>query len=175
MRGTPRFATAGDLLDRLGNVPPARVRLDPEPGTATRRDLLRLHRRVGLCELIDGTLVTKPSGLVESAAAFEVALRIGLHRETDDLGYVCVASGLVGLKPGLVRSPDVAFYRWEWTPNGCVPPHRIGRTPPDLAVELLVASNTRREIDRKVGEYFAAGVVLVWTIDLRRRSAGRRR
>jgi Uma2 family endonuclease len=36
---------------------------------------------------------------------------------------------------------------------------------PDLAVEILSKSNTRREMQRKLREYFAAGVRLVWYVD----------
>ena len=36
---------------------------------------------------------------------------------------------------------------------------------PDLAVEVLSVSNTRGEMDRKLRDYFAAGVLLVWYLD----------
>ena len=38
---------------------------------------------------------------------------------------------------------------------------------PDLAVEVLSESNTRAEMDRKLRDYFAAGVLLVWYFDPR--------
>ena len=36
---------------------------------------------------------------------------------------------------------------------------------PDLAVEVLSAGNTAREMARKRQEYFAAGVQVVWQVD----------
>src|SRR5206468_1626606 len=42
---------------------------------------------------------------------------------------------------------------------------------PDLAVEVLSKGNTRAEMDRKLREYFAAGVRLVWLIDPKTRTA----
>jgi Uma2 family endonuclease len=47
--------------------------------------------------------------------------------------------------------------------------HKIPRTPiaplaPDLAVEIISRSNTREEMERKLGEYFQAGVRLVWYV-----------
>jgi Uma2 family endonuclease len=36
---------------------------------------------------------------------------------------------------------------------------------PDLAVEIISDSNTRREMDLKLREYFLAGTQLVWYID----------
>jgi len=40
-----------------------------------------------------------------------------------------------------------------------------------MAVEILGKSNTRREMQRKLREYFAAGVRLVWYIDPKRTTA----
>jgi len=42
---------------------------------------------------------------------------------------------------------------------------------PDLAVEVLSPSNSEKEMQRKLREYFAAGVRLVWCIDPRKRTA----
>jgi len=41
----------------------------------------------------------------------------------------------------------------------------------DLAVEVLSKSNTKAEMDRKLRDYFAAGVSLIWYIDPKTRSA----
>ena len=60
----PPVRTIGDLLRRLGDIPPDRVRFSPIPGTATIDDLLRSENRG--CELIEGTLVEKPMGWEES-------------------------------------------------------------------------------------------------------------
>jgi len=38
-------------------------------------------------------------------------------------------------------------------------------------VEILSPSNTRKEMARKLGEYFEAGVLLVWVIDPAKRTA----
>jgi Uma2 family endonuclease len=35
---------------------------------------------------------------------------------------------------------------------------------PDLAVEILSPGNTAREMERKIGEYFAAGTRIVWVV-----------
>jgi Uma2 family endonuclease len=42
---------------------------------------------------------------------------------------------------------------------------------PDLAVEILSESNTPREMERKLQEYFAAGTRLVWYVDPEKRTA----
>jgi Uma2 family endonuclease len=42
---------------------------------------------------------------------------------------------------------------------------------PNLAVEVLSESNTEHEMQRKLQDYFSAGVELVWCIDRQTRSA----
>jgi Uma2 family endonuclease len=74
------------------------------------------------------------------------------------------------LAPGLVRIPDVSFVSWRQVPS-----HQIPRVPmlgfaPDLAVEVLSPGNTPQEMDRKLRDYFAAGVRLVWYVDPVRRT-----
>jgi Uma2 family endonuclease len=69
-----------------------------------------------------------------------------------------------------VRLPDVAFISHKKF-RGKLPLEPVPEIAPDLAVEVLSESNTRREIDRKIGEYFAAGTELVWIIDPATRSA----
>ena len=41
---------------------------------------------------------------------------------------------------------------------------------PDLAIEVLSESNTPAEMERKLKEYFAAGMQLVWYFDPRART-----
>lgn len=77
---------------------------------------------------------------------------------------------MMRLFPGLVRIPDVAFASWSRLPGRTVPTEPIPDLVPDLAVEVLSVSNTPREMERKLGEYFAAGVCLVWLIDPRQRT-----
>jgi Uma2 family endonuclease len=41
----------------------------------------------------------------------------------------------------------------------------VAHFTPDLAVEVISDSNTKAEIDRKIGEYFRSGSKLVWVFD----------
>ena len=65
--------------------------------------------------------------------------------------------------PDTVRIPDVAFVRHERLP----PPLVSGRAAlaPDLAVEIRSPNDRPGEVQRKVADYFAAGVRLVWLVD----------
>ncbi len=67
--------------------------------------------------------------------------------------------------------PDVAFMSWDRLPGKTVPDEAIPELAPDLAIEVLSAGNTKGEMERKLKDYFFAGVRLVWYIDWRRRTA----
>jgi Uma2 family endonuclease len=157
--------TLADLLAQLGGIAPVRVRFRPLPGTATEKDVLDMQAREGrLCELVDGVLVEKGMGFLESylAGALIEILR-GFVRPRR-LGLVTAPDGMVRLAPGLVRIPDVAFISWARLPGRRVPREPIPDLAPDLAVEILSESNTADEMARKRREYFAAGVQLVWQV-----------
>lgn len=158
--------TMEDLLEQLGGIPPSRVMLRPALGQATEADVIEIGRREKrICELVDGVLVEKAMGYPESLLAMALGRLLLDHVLPRNMGLVSGADGMVRLFPGLVRIPDVAFASWDRIPGRRVPKEPIPDLTPDLAVEVLSESNTRAEMDRKVGEYFAAGVRLVWLID----------
>ncbi len=166
------FENAAELVQRLGNIPLERICFKPPPGQATERDLLTAMRRSDrLYELVDGTLVEKTVGLSESMIAGEILRRIGNFALDNALGIPAGADGTVRLLKGLVRVPDVSFFSWDRLPGGVLPSEPIPDLSPDLAVEVLSESNTPEEMERKLGEYFLAGVQLVWMIDPRKRMA----
>lgn len=158
--------TLADLLADLGDIDPARVVADPAPGTATEADLLALSDHTGrLYELVDGTLVEKAVGFRESILAFALGGILRAFVIPRNLGLVSGPDGTMRLFPGLVRMPDVAFISWDRFPDRRVPEEPIPNLAPDLAIEVLSASNTPREMSRKRREYFQAGVRLVWRVD----------
>lgn len=163
---TTPFVTVGQLIESTCDIPTARIRLVPTPGTATEADVLAVHAKEKvLCELVDGMLVEKPMGLLESVLAMFIGSEIGAYLKTNKLGFVAGADGMMRLAAGLVRIPDVSFVSWNQLPTRAVPPTPILGLRPDLAVEVLSRSNTDVEIERKIGEYFAAGTQLIWIVD----------
>ncbi|MDB5312142.1 MAG: hypothetical protein JWO38_6344 [Gemmataceae bacterium] len=164
----PPVKTIGDLLRRLGDIPPDRVRFSPVPGTATVDDLLK-PENAG-CELVDETLVEKPVGVRESAIAFFLGQLLGPFVRKHNLGILTGADGTWAILSGLVRLPDVAFVSWNRLPGGRYPDEPVPNVVPDLAVEVLSNGNTPGEMTRKRAEYFRAGVRLVWEIDPRARA-----
>jgi len=169
---SPSMVTLADLLERLGDIPLERVRVSPRLGDATEQDVLDIERREKrLCELVDGVLVEKPMGYLESIIAVRVITALMNFVTSRDLGFVSGEAGMMRLLAGLVRIPDVAFVSRKRLPGGQLPNEPIPQLVPDLAIEVLSPSNTPGEMRRKLGEYFEAGVELVWLIDPRSRSA----
>jgi Uma2 family endonuclease len=162
----PKNASLADVLKQLGGISPRRVRANPPPGMATERDVLNiLDHENRLCELVDGTLVEKPMGFLESCLASELIRLLGNFVAENDLGIVSAPDGTLRLMSGLVRMPDVAFVSWKQLPDRKFPNEPIASLIPELAVEVLSESNTRGEMKRKLGEYFSTGTQLVWIVD----------
>ncbi len=162
----PQWETAQDLVDALGNIPLSRIRMNPLPGRATEADILEVRRQHHrLCEFVDGVLVEKAMGFRESLLA---GVFIGVLRAfvvPRNLGVVPSPDGMMRLFPGLVRAPDGGFVSWDRMPGRRIPEDPIPSLVPDLAIEVLSASNTKKEMERKRGEYFSQGVSLVWEVD----------
>ena len=86
-----------------------------------------------------------------------------------DLGVVAAPDDSLRLWPGLVRIPDVSFVSWDKLPDRVIPEEPIPDLVPDLGVEILSKGNKKAEMDRKLREYFLAGVRLVWFVNPRKR------
>lgn len=160
------FDTFDQLLDRLGDIPVSRIRMNPAPGTATEKDVIEAESRYNrLCELIDGTLVEKALGFYESRLAVILITLLEQFLADHDLGIVLGEGGLMRVEPRQVRIPDVAFYSWDQFADRLLPRGQILDRVPDFAIEILSPSNTKKEMARKRKEYFMGGCRLVWEVD----------
>jgi Uma2 family endonuclease len=159
--------TLADVLRRLGDIPPHRILWNPFPGTATEADQLRYvegHPK-RLVELVDGVLVEKAMGTRESfMAATLIAILMGFVRPRR-LGLVGAPDIILRVQKGRNRMPDVTFTSWERLPAADAHLQPVGDFVPELLVEILSESNTKREIARKRREYFKGGAKLVWVIE----------
>lgn len=172
-KAPPRNARLSDFLERLGGIDPQRVYWNPVPGTATEADVLAIvERKLGRCELVDGTLVEKP--LVGQKADFLATLLveiIGPYVRRHQLGRMSGSQGLMRMKGGNVRMPDAGFVSAAQLRQWRQGEPAIMQTAPVLAIEVLSPSNTRAEMAQKRREYFASGSLLVWEIDPSRKTA----
>jgi Uma2 family endonuclease len=163
-RPSPRWS-----VDRLrlyfGMIPAERILLDPAPGTATEDDVLRINEcKERLCELVDGVLVEKAMGTKEGLLGVWLAHLIWVYLEKHAIGIALGGDGMLRLFPGLVRVPDVSFIAADRLSEGKLPDEAIASLAPDLAVEVISKGNTKREIERKLREYFASGTRLAWVV-----------
>ena len=161
-----RELTLAELTDLFGPMPAHRIRNTPSPGTATVRDFLDVQEKEDrLYELIDGVLVEKTTGYFESRMASVLIYLMESFLQDNNLGFVVGESAATQLLPEQVRIPDVAFVSWDSLPERKVPREPLPSVVPDLAVEVLSKSNTKKEMDRKLQDYFQSGVRLVWYLD----------
>jgi Uma2 family endonuclease len=157
--------TVADLHRRFGPIPFERIRQNPPPGSGTVEDVVRLNDHEDrLYELVDGILVEKTVGVQESIIAINIGTLLNNFIRPRGLGLVAGADGTIQLDINLVRIPDVSFISWERVPGGEVPEEPVPLLVPDLAVEVISRSNTRKEMDEKLHEYFEKGVRLVWYV-----------
>ncbi len=161
----PPPETVEQLLKRLDDIPPSRIRLQPPRGAATERDVIEAEAKTGrLCELVDGVLVEKAKGYYEDRLGVVLIHLLEAFAAEHNLGVVLGGAGMMRPRPGLVRMPDVAFYAWSQFPNRRLPRGQILHRIPNLAVEVLSPKNTKKEMDRKRGEYCEGGAELVWQV-----------
>jgi Uma2 family endonuclease len=164
--------TFAEIARRLGNVPLNRILWTPRPGTATEADQLRyLHahakRRV---ELFDGVLVEKPMGSRESFLAATLIMILGEYVRPRKLGIISAPDLILRVRRNRNRLPDVTYTAWANLPSADAHLQPIVDFVPDLCVEIISESNTRRELTIKRREYFRLGVKQVWQIDPRQRT-----
>jgi Uma2 family endonuclease len=157
--------TASEVIARFGDIPIARICTNPPPGEATEADVIEFHdRHDRLFELIDGTLVEKTIGWKESELAIVIARLLGNFVAANRLGKVFGSDGMVRLKPEQIRIPDVAYISRQRFAGRELKPGAFWELGCDLAVEVISPSNTRREMERKLSDYFTAGVQAVWLV-----------
>lgn len=127
----------------------------PEPMDGSKQELVR-------GEVV--TVMAAPSfrhGIVQGNVYF--ALQVFARQSK--LGRVTVESGLVTEEdPDTVRGPDVAFWSYERLPADQTP-EVYASVAADLCVEVKSPSNTPAKTTKKIAEYFACGVRMVWVID----------
>lgn len=157
--------TAVSLAASFGAIPLDRIWTHPAPGEATEEDVVEIcDHRDRLCELFDGVLVEKTVGFFESWLALRLGHFLTEFVDKHDLGIVLGADGLTRLRPGQIRIPDAAFISKDRIPGKQLPDQPFWDRGLDLAVEVISRGNTSQEMERKLKDYFDAGVRAVWYV-----------
>lgn len=129
----------------------------------TIEDFLRLPESVDgqdvRYELVEGELVPmSPTVPVHNRVRGKLERLLATFVEQHGLGEV-LAEQAFHLFGNTVRIPDVSFVSGRQFES-----HHVPDGPPDLAVEVVSPSNTPREIDQRISDYFAAGCRRVWVV-----------
>lgn len=118
-------------------------------------------------ELVYGELVEKEMSIESGWVTSQVATSLNTHVRAHKLGLVITEVGsdqCFPQDPGLVRRPDVAFFR-----RGRLSGKQLHEghclIAPDLVVEVVSPNDLYYEIEHKVTEYLTAGVRLVWVFN----------
>jgi Uma2 family endonuclease len=120
----------------------------------------RLEEEEFRYELDEGKLITLTRPRVRHAR-IEGNLYFALrsYLEQNPIGEALGADILYVLSPMTKRAPDVSrVFR-------TVDPDQEIQGAPDIAAEVISPSNTRRAMQRKLGQFFTAGCKLAWIID----------
>jgi Uma2 family endonuclease len=119
-----------------------------------------------LHEVVDGEVVEKPVGSTEVEIANILNGRLRIFARTRRLGRGLMEMIFrIDAAKDLQRRPDVAFVSHSrWPVHRRVPSVAVWDLVPDLAVEVVSPRNTAFEVQRKIHEYFDAGVSQVWIV-----------
>ncbi|MEM1011229.1 MAG: Uma2 family endonuclease [Planctomycetota bacterium] len=119
-------------------------------------------------ELVDGYLVEKEVGLLESRSASKLHQVLREHVEAHRLGDVFDSEAIYRCfdDPSRGRKPDLSFIAAGRLTQEDL--HRGHSTiPPDLAVEVVSPNDVYIKVIAKVREYLQAGVKVVWLVNPR--------
>jgi Uma2 family endonuclease len=138
----------------------------------TADELLRLPRGRFRYELVEGELRTmSPAGSEHGALVINLSLILGSYVKASKLG-VCFGAE-TGFKlasdPDTVLAPDVAFVNRSRIPAGGLP-KSFWPGAPDLAVEVMSRGDSLKEVTEKAGKWLAAGALMVWVVNPRKRT-----
>jgi Uma2 family endonuclease len=120
-------------------------------------------------ELIHGRIVmTPPAGWPHGGIEATIVRLIGEHVERLKLGIVLGSSTGYDLRSGDTVEPDVSYISAERFAAGPAPqPGQFVRIVPNLVVEILSPSTTKRDQTEKKEIYERTGVDEYWIVDPR--------
>ena len=116
-------------------------------------------------ELVDGELVDMDGKPKHGRITTRIAALLQNHAFLSELPLDVGVSTGFQMDPHTLRFPDVHVTTWERMAAYDETAPGWPRLAPDVAVEVVSASNTPAALDRKTAEYFAGGSRAVWIAD----------
>jgi Uma2 family endonuclease len=125
-----------------------------------------LYKVEGKAELVKGEIILmSPTGLLPNFAAGEIFTSLRQYSKQDKIGHALTvtAAFVVNLPHRQSFSPDVSLYLGELT-------RKFGDGAPVFAVEVRsdgdYGPRAERNMAAKRADYFAAGTLVVWDVDV---------
>jgi Uma2 family endonuclease len=132
-------------------------------------EFARVAEVLGPCELVNGEIIPmSPGGLRHSEITGRACFLLESHNRLQRLGRVLTgeAGFIVRRGPDTVRGADVAFISYGRLPKDTQITGFL-EVPAELIIEGLSDDTSWAEMEKKIGEYHATGVDLVWVLDPR--------
>ena len=129
----------------------------------------RVAEVLGPCELVDGEVIPmSPGGFRQSEITGRACLLLGAHNRAHRMGRVLTGESgfIVRREPDTVRGADIAFISYQRLPKD-TPVTGFVEVPAELIIDVLSDDVSWAEMEKKIGEYHAFGVDLVWVLDPR--------
>lgn len=116
-------------------------------------------------ELADGELVERNLSAYTAAVAFELngLMRPSIRAAGGFGGGADFGLQIFVLQPGRVVKPDGCYLSAARLPSG-LPANGWCRVAPDLAFEVVSPNDRAEDVEAKVRDFLAAGVLLVWVV-----------
>ena len=125
-----------------------------------------LYKVEGKAELVNGEIILmSPTGLLPSYVAGQIFTSLNRYSKRQKLGHALTdnAGFVVDLPHRKSFSPDVSFYIGDLT-------MKFGQGAPVFAVEVRsdgdYGPRAERQMAAKRADYFAAGTLVVWDVDI---------
>ena len=121
-------------------------------------------------EIVDGVLMMPPAPTPDHQwVMMEIATRLKSFVEERDIGVVLAAPVdlLIQRVPLRTRQPDILYLNAQRTGirgRAELRGLQFLEIPPDLVVEVLSPSNTRRDVESKLEDYRKVGVLECWLV-----------
>jgi len=116
-------------------------------------------------ELVDGELVDMDGKPRHGTVTGEIYLLVRGHIRHNNLLFDVGVNTGFQMDPFTLRFPDVHVTSWERMAGYDEDAPGWPAFAPDVAIEVVSASNTPAELARKAGEYFANGTRAMWIAD----------
>jgi len=122
------------------------------------------------CEIVDGVMLMAPAPTADHQwIMFEISVRLRSFVNERDLGVVLPAPVdlLIQREPLRTRQPDILYLSAERTGmrgRSQLRGVQFLEIAPDLVVEVLSPSNSRRDIEDKLADYKRIGVLECWVV-----------